>query len=109
MKNNVIEQQLKIYEEKVKTNKSLLMAIDIMLSKEGIVQYTILQFIAGNKSGTDLDLLSHVGVDIDLSKIIIEELLKNGFIEEKDEKYYITNSGKSVIIASYFRALEKLF
>lgn len=108
MENKKIETYYKLYEEKIKSNKNLMLGINIMLSKEGILQYTILQFIARNNIGTDLDLLAHVGIDVDLSKIIIEELLRNKLIKEKDNKYYITDSGKSVIIATYFRALETI-
>lgn len=107
MEQNIIK-QYETYVEKIKPNKSFMMAINTLLNKEGILQYSILQFIAHNQNGTDLDLLTHVGIDTDLSKIIIDELLKNELIEEKEGKFYITDSGKSVVIASYFRALELL-
>ena len=101
-----IIQKYELYEQKIKSNKSLMLAINLLLSKEGILQYTILQFIARNNIGTDLDLLVHVGIDIDLAKIIIEELIKNNLINEKENKYYITDTGKSVVCAAYFKSLE---
>lgn len=103
-----ITKQYKVYTEKVKTNKNLMLGVNVLLSKEGIIQYSILQFIAHNDKGTDLDLLTHVGIDLDLGKIIVDELLKNELIQEKENKLYITDLGKSVVIASYFRALESM-
>lgn len=107
-KENSITQKYDLYNTKIKTNKNIMFGINIMLSKEGILQYTILQFIANNNQGTNIDLLVHVGIDIDMCKIILEELLKNELIQEKDGLFYITDSGKGVVIASHFRALEMM-
>lgn len=106
--NNSVIQKYEAYNTKIKTNKNIMLGINLMLSKEGILQYTILQFIANNNQGTNIDLLVHVGIDIDMCKIILEELLKNELIQEKDGLFYITDSGKGVVIASHFRALEMI-
>ena len=105
---NAVLKKYEAYNTKIKPNKTLMLGINMLLAKEGILQYAILQFIANNTQGTTIDLLVHVGIDMDLCKIILEELLKNEFIEEKDDLLYITDTGKSLVIASYFKSLESL-
>ena len=109
---NEIETMVKTYDmylKSIKTNENFMFSINTILNLEGIIEYTILQFIARNKLGTTISLITQFGIDPDYAKIVITELVRNklAYIDE-NKKIFLTETGKSIVIACNFTSLESL-